>query len=330
MSLLNMKEIKINYSNANQRIDKFVRRFLNDAPLSFIYKTFRKKDVKVNGHWVEQSYIIQDGDIVRIYVTDEQIDEFNKPKNIESIKVDLKIVYEDQNILIVDKPKGLLVHGDEEEKRLTLTNKVQAYLYQKGEFKNDGVGYIPGPAHRLDRNTSGLVIFAKNLETSQELMDLFKTKEEIEKYYLALVFGETDKVGTINLPLAKNPEKGMVFVTPTNEGGKEAITKYSVIDQNDSFSLVKVQLITGRTHQIRAHFRAINHPLVGDGKYGDFRTNKLFKEDFKYDSQFLIAYEIRFNNVGGKLSYLSNKSFKASISDKEKDILRKLKISCKA
>ena len=157
-----MKEIVINSEFSNQRVDKYVRKYLNEAPLSFIYKLFRKKDVKVNNHWVKENYLLQPNDVLRIYVTDEQLEEFNKPKIVKNISFkDLDIVYEDKNILIINKPKGILVHGDINEKRMTLTNKVQSYILSKGE-QND---FLCSPVHRLDRNTSGLVIFAKNFKS---------------------------------------------------------------------------------------------------------------------------------------------------------------------
>ena len=325
-----MKEILINDKNCNQRIDKFVRKYLNDAPLSFIYKTFRKKDIKVNGHWVDKNYILKKDDLVQIYIKDSVLEEFNNPKKIETLKCDdLNIIYEDNNILIINKPKGLLVHGDNEEKRLTLTNKVQAYLFSKGEFINDGKNYVPSPVHRLDRNTSGLVIFAKNLKSSQELLELFKTKEQLEKYYICLVNGKTDISGEINLPLKKDTEKGLVFVSSIKNGGKEAKTIYKKIGGNNDYSLLLVQLITGRTHQIRVHFKEIKHPLIGDSKYGDYKINKAFNSEFNYDSQFLHSYKIVFKNLTGELAYLSNKTFIAPINKKEKEILSKLGISYK-
>ena len=127
-----MKEVIIKKEVANQRVDKYVKKFLNDAPLSFIYKTFRKKDIKINGKWVKENYILKENDVLRIYIKDEQIEEFNKPKSIEKYKSDIDVVYEDSNILIVNKPKGLLIHGDQEEKRITLSNMVLSYLFNKG------------------------------------------------------------------------------------------------------------------------------------------------------------------------------------------------------
>lgn len=319
-----MKEIKITGENCNQRIDKFVRKFLNEAPLSFIYRLFRKKDIKINGHWVKENYILQNNDVLRIYVTDEQLSEFNKPRKIEDIKATFQIVYEDKNILIVNKPKGLLIHGDESEKRITLSNMVLSYLYKKGEYIPDGEGFVPSPCHRLDRNTSGLVIYAKNVESSQILMDLFKTHENIKKSYLALLKGKTDEKGTIEAPLIKDSDTGFVKVGSVDRGAKRAITKYKLLTCNDSYSLAEADLITGRTHQLRVHFSYIGHPIVGDQKYGDFSLNKIFDEKFNYHYQFLHAYKVQFIDVSGILSYLSNKTYVANLFPKDEEILKSL------
>jgi len=325
-----MKEILISKEYENQRADKFIKKYLNDAPLSFIYKTFRKKDIKINGHWIKENYILKENDLLTIYVNDETLKEFNNPKKIEGVNYsDLDIVYEDNNILIVNKNKGLLVHGDESEKRITLTNKVQSYLYSIGEFKNDGKSFIPSPVHRLDRNTGGLVIFAKNLKSSQELTEIFKERTKIDKYYIALVSGKTKEEGEINIPLKKDANKGLVYKCSIKDGGKEAITQFCKIGGNNKYSLLKIKLITGKTHQIRVHFKEIGHPLIGDGKYGDFEINRYFSKAFHYGNQFLISYKIEFLSLVGELSYLSNKKFICDLPKEEKDILNQLKIKYK-
>lgn len=327
-----MKEVLITKENSNQRVDKFIRKYLNDAPLSFIYKTFRKKDVKINGKWVKENYILKENDLLRIYISDEQLNEFNKPIDISKINYqnEINIVYEDNNILIVNKPKGILIHGDKDEKRKTLTNSVLSYLYKKGEFKNDGTSFIPSPTHRLDRNTSGLIVFAKNVLASQEMMNLFKTHEAIKKTYLLLAFNSTkNKEGEISFPLIKDSKNGFVRVGKLEEGAKEARTLYKVIDENDYYSLIEATLITGRTHQLRVHFKAINLPIVGDEKYGDFAKNKIFEDKYQYRTQFLIAYKLSFGEVHGELSYLSHRRFKATLSQKEEEILKELGLKVK-
>ena len=321
-----MKELVISKENEGQRVDKFVRKYLNDAPLSFVYKTFRKKDVKVNGHWVNIDYILKKDDVLRIYVTDSQLLEFNKPKPIENVKFNHEIIYEDENILIVNKPRGLLVHGDSNEKRLTLSNQVLNYLYSKGEYNpNDNYGFVPAPAHRIDRNTSGLVIFGKTIKALQILLDLFKDKDNLEKTYLALVVGHVDKVGDINAPLIKDESSGLVKVDFHSKNSKQAISHYEVERYFANYSLVNVTILTGRTHQIRVHMNYIGHPVVGDGKYGDFKVNKIFKSEYNFENQFLHARRIHFLEVPGVLSYLGNKTFVAKLTREEEKIINNLK-----
>ena len=317
-----MKKITISSKEANQRVDKYVKKFLNEAPLSFIYKLFRKKDIKINGQWVKENYILNEGEELTIYVSDSQLEEFNKPKEIEKVTLNHQIVYEDENILIVNKPRGLLVHGDEGEKKLTLANQVINYLYFKGEYdpKNDH-GFIPAPAHRLDRNTSGLVCFAKNLVSLQELEDLFKEKEEITKEYKALVVGKFEGTRHIDAPLLKDQKSGLVRIS---KQGKNAETIVKFAENHGDFTLVNVQILTGRTHQIRVHLASIGYPVVGDAKYGDFKANKEVREKYKFENQFLTAYKLSFKNLKGHLSYLSGKSFEVKFPEDEEKLLAKL------
>ena len=321
-----MKTFTIEKNQEGQTIYKFVRKFFSDAPLSFIEKLFRIRDVKVNSKRVDKTYVVKEGDFVQVYVTDQQLEDFNKPKEIISSKQKPNVIYEDDNILIVNKPSGLLVHGDEKEKRITLSNIVLAYLHDKNEYnpKNSN-GFIPGPAHRIDRNTSGLVIFGKTIKALQQLEDLFKERDSIHKYYYALVCGKTEARGEINKPLYKDESKGMVYVRSIEKGGKTALTKYELVESFSNCSLVEACILTGRTHQIRVHFASINHPLLGDSKYGNFNANKEFLKKYNYQGQFLHAYKMKFDELDGVLSYLSNKEFVAPMNEKEKKILKDLR-----
>lgn len=317
-----MKTIVVTFKESNQRVDKYLKKYLNNAPLSFIYKLFRKKDVKINGHWVKENNILHEGEELTIYINDEQLKEFNEVRPIEKVTLNHPIIYEDYNILIINKPRGLLVHGDISEKRLTLTNEVLNYLYYKEEYNPSAEqGFTPAPAHRLDRNTSGLVVYAKNLIALQELEDLFKDKAEIRKEYQALVVGHLDSKQEINKPLLKDEKTGLVKVSKL---GKEAITIVEPIKYIGDFTLVNVTILTGRTHQIRVHLSSIGYPIVGDAKYGDFKVNKEFRDLYKFENQWLHAYRLTFLNVQGILSYLKNKTFVAPINKKENELLTKL------
>jgi 23S rRNA pseudouridine955/2504/2580 synthase len=318
-----MLEIKIDSRNSNQRIDKLVRKVLPNASLSFIYKLFRKKDVKVNKHWVDINYILKEDETVQIYVTDSQLESFKKDENLCKTSIfSHKIIFEDENILIVNKPKNLLVHGDEKDKKHTLSNDVLNYLYQKGEY-SPNAGFVPGPAHRIDRNTSGIVIFGKKIEVLQQLLNLFKEKDQITKTYLALVKGKVFDSGKIEAKLEKNEEKNMVFVSKS-ANAKTAITLFEPYKNFKDTTLLKVKILTGRTHQIRVHMSYIGHPIIGDKKYGDVDFNKKYNSLYEIDNQFLHAYSITFGQIDGILSYLSGREFVANLDQKQENILKKL------
>ncbi len=311
---------------ANQRVDKFLKRRLKDAPVSFIYKRFRQKDVKINGKKAKIDQILREGDLVDIYLKDALLEKFHSEALLRPVKADFEIIYEDENILVINKPKGLLVHGDEGEKRITLQNRVLNYLKEKREFDPSALnGFIPSPAHRLDRNTSGIVIFGKNLPTLQQLLELFRTRDQIEKKYTLLVRGIVSPEGKIDLPLEKDSVKKRVFVSHS-KNAKTALTSYVREKAFPAgFSLVSAELLTGRTHQLRVHFAAIGHPIVGDGKYGDYKVNERFEKRYGLKSQFLHAGYFRFKDITGYLSYLSGKEFIAPLPKKEADILQSLK-----
>lgn len=316
-----MVEIKVSSLEDGQKIEKFVKKSLSEAPLGFIYKAFRKKDIKINGHWVKKDEVVKAGDIVRIYVTDEQLKDFSKPKKAIKQPFPYEIVYEDDNILIVNKPSGILVYGDEKEKRNTLTRYVNNYLYYKGEYDPAHSSFTPSPAHRLDRNTSGLVLFGKKDAALKELEVLFKERKDISKKYLALVAGIVTGEGEVDAPLLKDEKSGMVKVSAISLGAKSAKTLYRPLEIYPDSTLVECGLLTGRTHQIRVHMAYIHHPLLGDAKYGDFALNKIYRDKYALSSQFLHAYRFEFGKIDGILAYLSGRKFEAALpKDKEKII----------
>ncbi len=324
-----MKEFKISKFDSNQRVDKFIKKLLPNVSLSLIYKTFRKKDIKINDKWVKQEYILKENDILKIYLSDEIFEESSNNKNVINIDSNLDIIYEDENILIVNKEKGILIHGDKNENTFTLSNKVISYLYKNKEYNPKVDTFVPSPVHRLDRNTSGICIFAKNMLTSQLLMNEFKDKKNLEKHYIALVFNKTPDHLEINAPLFKDSNKNIVKVDFNNKESKSALTIFDKIDGNNEYSLLDVNLITGRTHQIRVHLSYKGYPIVCDDKYGDFKKNKEFENKFKYKKQFLHAYSIEFKNMKDHLEYLSNKKFVAKLPKDEIKILDNLKLNYK-
>lgn len=306
-----------------QTLEKYVKKTLSQAPLSFIYKLFRKKDVKVNGHWQDKKYIISNGEEIAIYITDSQLEEFKKQvenKNLEDISS--WIIYEDDNILLINKPRGVLVQKNTEDSH-ALDEMVISYLINKKEYDpNKDLGYKPAPAHRLDRNTAGIVVFGKNIATLRYLAEALNDKSVISKRYLALVKGEIDKDGEINAPLIKNSKSQRVSVC---KEGKPSITRYKVVESFKGYTLLEVELLTGRTHQIRVHMAYINHPVIGDSKYGDYELNKEIESKYGFKNQFLEAYQLDFHKLNNPLKYLSGKSFKISLNDEFLNLINSIK-----
>ncbi len=306
-----------------QTLEKFVKKALSEAPLSFIYKLFRKKDVKVNGHWQDKKYLISSGEEVSIYITDSQLEEFKRQVESKQVEdISNWIIYEDENILLINKPRGVLVQKNIEDSN-ALDDMVISYLINKGEYNpNKNLGYKPAPAHRLDRNTAGIVVFGKNIATLRYLSEALNDKSVISKRYLALVKGEISKDGEINAPLLKNSKTQRVTVS---KEGKQAITRYKVVETFKGYTLLEVELLTGRTHQIRVHMAYINHPVVGDSKYGDYELNKEIESKYGFKNQFLEAYQLVFNKLNNPLKYLSGRSFKISLNDEFLNLINSIK-----
>lgn len=275
-----------------------------------MYKYIRMKRIKVNGKRGEISQKLVQGDIVDMYINDEFFAPAQDKYDFLSASKKLDIVYEDESILLLDKKVGLLSHPDETEYNDTLITRIKRYLYEKGEYNpKDENSFTPSLVNRIDRNTGGIVIAAKNSESLRILNQKLKNRE-MEKYYLCVVHGSlTRKSGILEGWLIKDEKKNKVAVyAQKRNGAKEIRTKYSVIAENKNLSLVEVELLTGRTHQIRAHFASIGHPLLGDGKYG---TNELNKAHGGYKKQFLYSYRLKFtfSTDAGCLDYLNGKSF---------------------
>ena len=318
-----MKEFVINNSENGLTLEKYVFKVLKTAPMSFVYKLFRKKDVKVNGHHQDKKYRLNTDDIVAIYITDQQFAEFEKDKALNpNLTIKDWIVYEDENVLFVNKPRGLLVQKSSPNDE-SLDQLVVEYLMATNQYDpNKEKGFVPGPAHRLDRNTSGLVAFGKNHDSLNLLFELFKNHDLINKHYLALVVGQVEKEkDTIDAPLLKDEENNTVRVA---RSGKTAKTVYKVLKRYEDYTLLDVTLLTGRTHQIRVHMAYINHPIVGDSKYGDFEANKLFKQKYGFSSQFLHAYKMGFGDLKEPLTKLSRKEFTAEPREDIANILAEL------
>lgn len=320
-----MKQVTVGPNEANQRLDKFLRKYLNDAPLSFIYRLLRKKDVKVNNRRVEPSYVLQVEDLITIYIPDNQWDKASSIPAFKALsKVDLEVCFEDDHLLVVNKPVGLVVQ-DEGERVESMTRLVLSYLIKDGSYDpKKSFGFIPGPAHRIDRNTSGLLVFGKTLPGLQALGVAFKEMDYLEKSYLALVVGIIKSDGKITTPLIKDADNATVRIARKNEVGMKAETDYFVLKNYPNFTLLRVILKTGRTHQIRVHLASIGHPLVGDGKYGDKVVNRQIFERFRWSNQFLHSERIKFNFVPEPLTYLNGMIITADLPLTHQQILDRI------
>ncbi len=306
-----MREFIIGRNDKDQRLDKFLAKLCPNMPEAMLYKSLRKECVRVNGkHIKDGAYKLSEGDILKLFLKDEFFEKTVSDEIFYTLEPKLDIVYEDENIMLVNKRAGMVVHADEDNKSVSLIDHIKAYLYKKREYKPDEENtFVPALCNRLDRNTSGIVIAAKNAE-SLRIMNQKVKDRELKKLYLCIVTGIlSKKEDELTAWLFKDEKEKRVYVyNESKKGSKTIITKYRVLEEKNNFSLVEVDLITGRTHQIRAHFASIGHPLLGDGKYGNNKINK--ENNMHY--QALCAYKLIFDfkTDAGILSYLDKKEFK--------------------
>ena len=311
-----MRELIVGKNDAGQRLDKFITKTLN-LPMSLLYKSIRLKKIKVNRKRAENNTILREGDSIQCFLAEEFFEKKTDKHSFESISVHLDILYEDENIMLLNKRPGVSVHEDEDGSTNTLITHIQAYLYQKGEYRPDEEqSFAPALCNRIDRNTGGIVIAAKNAEALRVMNDKIKHRE-IDKFYLAAVHGiPKPESNTIKGYLLKDEKKNIVSVYDKNppRTAKEIITKYKVVAKKSDSALIEVELLTGRTHQIRAHMAFIGHPLIGDGKYGVNKDDRA--KGYKF--QALYSYRLRFSfdtSESTCLDYLNGKEFRIPKKD---------------
>jgi len=305
-----MRILKIGRNDAGQRLDKFLSKAVKGLPTSLMYKFIRTKKIKVNRARTEQKYILCEGDEVQLFIKEEFFDSPEKDESaLGKIVPKLSIVYEDENIMLLNKRPGVLVHEGSEAGDNTLIMHIQAYLYQRGEYDpEDEQSFAPALCNRIDRNTGGIVIAAKNAAALREMNEKIK-QGEIGKYYLCAVHGVPKaRQATLRGWLKKNSNDNMVTVSDVKrQGYKEIITKYRVLATRGGNSLLEIELVTGRTHQIRAHMAHIGHPLFGEGKYAVNRDDK--KLGYKFQALYAFRLSFDFSDGEGVLGYLRGKKF---------------------
>ena len=309
-----MRTLYIGKNDAGQRLDKFISKTLKAFPTSLLYKCIRTKKIKVNRKRTEAGYILAEGDSVELFVAEEFFAADAAEGAFMKLMPKLDVIYEDGNILIADKAPGIIVHSDDNEEVNTLIGHIKAYLYRKGEYDpTKEQSFAPALCNRIDRNTGGIVLAAKNAAALRFFNEKIKERA-LDKYYLCAVHGSMPKQSdTLRAYLKKDAARNTVDIRDTPcRGYREIITRYRVIAEKHGLSLLEIELITGKTHQIRAHMAHIGHPLLGDGKYGVNRNDRRAG----YAFQALYAYKIVFSfpkgECDGEFDYLSGQSFEAN------------------
>lgn len=318
-----MKQFMIGENEAGQRFDKYLAKLLKEAPKSFFYKMMRKKNIVLNGKKATGNEKLKSGDEVRLYLSDETFENFAGKENVSRAVCRLDVIYEDRDILLINKPAGMLSQPDKTGVP-SLVEYVTGYLLEKGELTEEALRtFKPSVCNRLDRNTSGIVAAGKSLMGLQELSALFRDRT-MSKYYLCIVEGVIKKENYIKGYLHKDEKCNKVVVK--KEKSEEALpieTKYEPLGDNGRLTLLKVELLTGRPHQIRAHLASAGHPVIGDRKYGSREKNRMYGEKYHLEHQLLHGYRLELPEMKGGLEHLSGRAFTAPVPGLFKGILQK-------
>ncbi len=312
-----MREITVDKNESNQRLDRFLKKYLANATQGFIYKMLRKKNIKVNGAKANPESTIIEGDVIQLYLSDETIDKFKVVKGEIKSKLIPSIIYEDENIILINKAMGILSHGaGGGEFEDNIVDSMVSYLIEKGDYvPRLEKTFTPSICNRLDRNTSGIIIGAKTYEALQIINAAIKDTK-VRKFYKTIVKGRVEKAFKAEAFLNKDEERNLVSVSSDNvEGSKRIETHVGVLKKSNEYTMLEIELITGRTHQIRSHLSSLGFPVIGDKKYGNSQVNKLFNKEYGLNNQWLHGYKIEFNGLEKPLQYLNGKSFEAPLEE---------------
>lgn len=302
-----MVKITAGPNDAHRRLDRFLRQYFDKAPLSLIYKMIRK-DVKVNGKRQSRETLLEEGDEICVYMTEEQADALRSTRRTWHVRKQFRVLYEDDQVLFTGKPFGLLTHGDRHEKKNTLVNQVEGYLMEKGDFVPDRENHFrPAAVNRLDRNTTGIVVFGKTQEALRTYTALMRDKEAVDKEYLAIVTGRIDAPLTLRDRMVRDERDNRSVLLESSaaengaqegdaQDGKWMETIVTPLAAGTEYTLVRVRILTGRTHQIRLHLSEAGHPILGDPKYGDPKKNAKAKEKYGVRGQLLHCAAMRFHD----------------------------------
>lgn len=320
-----MREIIIDKNENEQRLDRFLKKYLAEAPQGFVYKMLRKKNIKVNDAKAQPETTIYEGDRIQLYLSEETIDKFIAKKEEIRSKLIPNIIYEDENIILINKPVGVLSHGASKEFEENIVDSMISYLIKKGDFvPRVQKTFTPSICNRLDRNTSGIIIGSKNYQSLKAINEAIKSGM-VRRFYKTIVKGNIKNEFTAEGYLSKDEEKNRVTVHEDDEeGSKKITTVIKPLKNKNGYSLLEIELITGRTHQIRGHLSSLGYPVIGDRKYGNREINKKFNERYSLDNQWLHGYKIEFHGLHDELEYLNGKIFIGDLTGKASEIERDL------